>query len=238
MYNGMKLILAYLTIVLLFQHSEQLRNLLNTDFHECVKCVCHATTGCYQRTNCANYSMSYQYWQKAEHPTLSDSDPNNHRSYNKFINAYLKYYISDSEQLENLLNTDLHTCIKCLCHARTGCYRRRNCASYSISEAYWKKAGYPSLPGDNPNSSQSYNRCMQDENCIVNTIVGYTRNFNNLDCNCDGKYDCQDMLKLHLFGEQCGSRMDNDQVRRFNNCASTNHLASMVSNELCQVEAQ
>ncbi|KAK9717665.1 Destabilase [Popillia japonica] len=152
--------------------------------------------------------------------------------------TFFLLYIQYSEQLQNLLNTDLHTCIKCLCHARTGCYRRINCARYSISEAYWRRAGYPTLPGDNPNSSQSYLNCMQDENCILNTIVGYTNAFNNLDCNCDGVYDCRDMLKLHLYGEQCGDKVDDDKVSRFNNCASRNYLASMASNELCQVRAQ
>ncbi|GJQ73423.1 hypothetical protein Trydic_g13785 [Trypoxylus dichotomus] len=146
--------------------------------------------------------------------------------------------IQYSEQLQNLLNTSMHKCIECLCHARTGCYRRSNCASYSINRTYWETAGYPTLPGDDPNSSASYTRCMGNENCILNTIVGYTSTFNNLDCNCDGTYDCQDMLKLHLFGEQCGSIMDSNQVRRFNNCARMNSLSQMTSNTLCEVDAQ
>lgn len=74
----------------------------------------------------------------------------------------------------------MHKCIECLCHARTGCYRRSNCASYSINYNYWKTAGYPTLPNDDPNNEQSYRNCMRDENCILNTIVGYTGTFNNL----------------------------------------------------------
>ncbi|KRT83399.1 hypothetical protein AMK59_4530 [Oryctes borbonicus] len=146
--------------------------------------------------------------------------------------------IQYSEQLQNLLNTSMHKCITCLCHARTGCYRRENCARYSISRSYWETAGFPTLPGDSPDSDASYNRCINNENCILNSIVGYTSTFNNLDCNCDGVYDCQDMLKLHLFGEQCGNIMDSNQVRRFNNCASDNNLSRMTSNDLCQVDAQ
>lgn len=86
--------------------------------------------------------------------------------------------VSDSEQLKNLLNTPMHKCIECLCHARTGCYRRINCASYSIDHDYWKTAGYPTLPNDDPDREQSFRNCMRDENCILNTIVGYTDTFN------------------------------------------------------------
>ncbi|KAI4456129.1 destabilase-related [Holotrichia oblita] len=147
-------------------------------------------------------------------------------------------FVQDSEQLQNLLNTKMHKCIECLCHARTGCYRRVRCANYSISYNYWLTAGLPTLPGDDPNNEQSYKNCMQDENCILNTIVGYTSSFNNLDCNCDGIYDCQDLLKLHLFGDKCGNIMEQFQIDRFNNCARLNDLPRMSTNELCEVEAQ
>lgn len=74
----------------------------------------------------------------------------------------------------------MHKCIECLCHARTGCYNRITCANYSINRSYWETAGSPSLPGDDPDDERSYTKCMQNENCILNTIVGYTSSFNNL----------------------------------------------------------
>ncbi|GJQ73421.1 hypothetical protein Trydic_g13784 [Trypoxylus dichotomus] len=142
-------------------------------------------------------------------------------------------FVQYSEQLQNLLNTSMHKCIECLCHARTGCFRRVTCASYSINETYWQIAGYPTLPGNDPNSHSSYERCMKNENCILNTIVGYTNTFSNLDCNCDGKYDCQDMLKLHLYGRNCGKAMESYYLSRYNYCAGTRDLSPMTSNVLC-----
>ncbi|KAK9717657.1 Destabilase [Popillia japonica] len=147
-------------------------------------------------------------------------------------------FVQDSEQLQNLLNTKMHKCIECLCHARTGCYNRITCANYSINRSYWETAGSPSLPGDDPDDERSYTKCMQNENCILNTIVGYTSSFNNLDCNCDGLYDCQDMLKLHLSGDKCGEIMNQYSMDRFNNCAARNGLPRLSSNEKCKVEAE
>ncbi|KAK9717666.1 Destabilase [Popillia japonica] len=183
----MKFVLAYLTLILLLQHSQQLQNLLNTDFHNCIKCVCHATTGCYQRTNCANYSMSYKYWQKAGHPTLSINDTLDRGGFSK---------------------------------------------------------------------------CILDENCILNTIFGYINTYNNADCNCDGEFDCNDILKLHLRGEDCGAPLEDNcdgefdcndilklhlrgedcgapledyRVARYNNCASLNRLKRFISNSECGI---
>lgn len=40
-------------------------------------------------------------------------------------------------------------------------------------------AGNPSLSGDDPEKKESYRRCMNNENCIVHTIVAYTGAFDN-----------------------------------------------------------
>lgn len=64
-------------------------------------------------------------------------------------------------------------CIKCLCHARTGCYFLRNCASYSISYDYWQTAGSPSI--DSSTGRTAYEKCKKNEDCIRATIRGYIR---------------------------------------------------------------
>ncbi|XP_045477751.1 uncharacterized protein LOC123682942 [Harmonia axyridis] len=137
------------------------------------------------------------------------------------------------EALKNLMGTDIHKCISCLCHARTGCWRRRNCASYSISFDYWKTAGSPVLdPSHDPDSEESYKKCLLDENCIVNTIDKYTSSFGELDCNCDGKFDCKDRFAIHLNGERCvNPNFGRTYARRFNECAQSIGVKEMLSQE-------
>lgn len=73
-----------------------------------------------------------------------------------------------------------YECIKCLCHTVSGCWLRRNCARYSINKDYWQKAGSLS-PTDQPkNENQHFHDCMNNENCIVGTILEYTIQFGQL----------------------------------------------------------
>ncbi|KAF5291492.1 hypothetical protein FQR65_LT01804 [Abscondita terminalis] len=104
--------------------------------------------------------------------------------------------------IENLMGTEIQKCLNCLCHARSGCWSRFNCARYSISQDYWVRAGSHSV-STHPDENVNYQNCMGDENCILNTIKSYTESFGERDCNCDGHFDCKDRFALHLFGDAC-----------------------------------
>lgn len=85
--------------------------------------------------------------------------------------AYLT--ISNSE-LPNLLDSSNHTCISCACHAMTGCYSLQNCAKYSISYEYWERAIKDETRFSNiVVNPKSYQECITDDNCIINTIMGH-----------------------------------------------------------------
>lgn len=82
------------------------------------------------------------------------------------ITAFVQFCVGQSEQISA-------ECIRCLCHARTGCYQLRNCASYSINRSYWESAGSPTYLDDSPSDRDAFTNCMRDEGCIRRTIVGY-----------------------------------------------------------------
>ncbi|KRT78650.1 hypothetical protein AMK59_7101 [Oryctes borbonicus] len=75
--------------------------------------------------------------------------------------------------LLNLINSDIHKCVTCLCHARTGCYSLQNCAKYSISYDYWTDAKAPTVENNTGINLQSYTKCIADDNCIIHTIRNY-----------------------------------------------------------------
>lgn len=77
------------------------------------------------------------------------------------------------------MGSEIQECLNCLCHARSGCWDRRNCASYSITKDYWKAAGSPSI-GFYSNSDKAFKACMKHENCILNTVKTYTGSFGEL----------------------------------------------------------
>ncbi|KAJ8956821.1 hypothetical protein NQ318_014235 [Aromia moschata] len=146
----------------------------------------------------------------------------------------LSFVVITCEGIENFLNNPLYSCVECLCHARTGCWLRRNCASYSISKDYWRTAGSLSAnPTKNPGSEdQTYRECMRNENCIVGTIIKYTEHFGPMDCNCDGKFDCKDRAAIHLFGQNCENpKYGQTYANRFNHCANRIGVKSMLSAE-------
>ncbi|KRT78651.1 hypothetical protein AMK59_7102 [Oryctes borbonicus] len=138
--------------------------------------------------------------------------------------------------LPSLLNSPTHTCIACICHTRTGCYSLKNCANYSISYQYWESVGAPTLSVNSDVNMETYLECMADDNCIINTIDRYVRMFSNPDCNCDDRYDCQDMLSLHLYGEGCIPVESRPYRHRYNNCARIKGLPQLHSNLQCQDE--
>ncbi|XP_049826532.1 uncharacterized protein LOC126266491 [Aethina tumida] len=112
------------------------------------------------------------------------------------------------------LSIEERKCVMCLCHAITGCYSRQNCASYSISRDYWNLAGRPKVDG-----LKSYEKCMKDKNCIVETILRYTGRFENADVNCDGQFDCIDRFAIHLFGSNYEyPNFGKTYTERFNSC--------------------
>lgn len=63
-----------------------------------------------------------------------------------------------------------------MCHARSGCWSRFNCARYSISKEYWTRAGSHTT-GPFKDSEEAFHNCMENENCILNTLKGYTELF-------------------------------------------------------------
>ncbi|CAG9862152.1 unnamed protein product [Phyllotreta striolata] len=145
----------------------------------------------------------------------------------------LALFLYESEAIKDWKQHPMYPCVKCLCHARSGCWIRQNCAKYSINFNYWKEAGSLVVNLDDPpNNVESYNACMKDENCIVGTIIQYTQQFGELDCNCDGKFDCKDRLAIHLFGASCERpNFGSDYSWRFNHCAASVGVKRMGSRE-------
>ncbi|XP_056636029.1 uncharacterized protein LOC130444765 [Diorhabda sublineata] len=136
------------------------------------------------------------------------------------------------EAAENWLNHPLYPCVQCLCHARSGCWRRQNCARYSISEQYWRDAGALTVSNEENQDSDAFRRCMANENCIVGTIINYTGRFGDLDCNCDNVFDCKDRLAIHLKGKNCDRPVYGSiYASRFNHCAARIGVQQMFSQE-------
>lgn len=48
---------------------------------QCLRCICHGRSGCYFMKNCANYSISREYWVEAGRPTVVDDSPDDPASY-------------------------------------------------------------------------------------------------------------------------------------------------------------
>ncbi|KAF5291491.1 hypothetical protein FQR65_LT01803 [Abscondita terminalis] len=138
---------------------------------------------------------------------------------NTLLCFVLLLLIHNTTGLEHLLNTEIQKCLNCLCHARSGCWSRFNCARYSISKDYWIQAGSHSI-AEHENEDVAYKNCMNDENCILNTVKSYTEGFGLQDCNCDGQFDCKDRFAIHLFGSSCFNPTFGDvYADRFNDCA-------------------
>ncbi|KAB0792923.1 hypothetical protein PPYR_12543 [Photinus pyralis] len=139
--------------------------------------------------------------------------------------------LTNVKGLENLIGTDIQKCLNCVCHARSGCWSRFNCARYSISLEYWIDGG-SHTDGPYDNLKDAYNSCMKNENCILNTIKSYTDRFDDRDCNCDGVFDCKDRLAIHLFGDACFNPKFGDVYsKRFNHCAAQVGVHEMASAE-------
>jgi hypothetical protein len=137
------------------------------------------------------------------------------------------------EGIENYMGTELQKCFNCFCHARTGCYSRFNCASYSISFDYWKVANSPVVDvDDDPDSQTSYRNCMKNENCILATLDQYAKAIGHMDCNCDGVFDCKDRFAIHMYGSECTNpKFSKKYVRRYNSCAKGAGTTAMQTEE-------
>ncbi|XP_049826320.1 uncharacterized protein LOC126266436 [Aethina tumida] len=140
------------------------------------------------------------------------------------INAKVKYKEDSFE----------YKCVKCLCHARSGCWSRLNCAQYSIHKVYWIQANSPVVDGDSSDDSLAYKHCMQDENCVIETIINYTSQYGDFDANCDGQFDCKDRFSIHLFGNDKGPIFGEDYARRFNDCNEDLNLTSLLPEYSCE----
>nr|XP_023029680.1 uncharacterized protein LOC111517691 [Leptinotarsa decemlineata] len=111
---------------------------------------------------------------------------------------------------------------------------------YSISRDYWTRAGSLVVsPSDSQLSDGGYDKCMRDENCIVGTIIEYTKSWGEMDCNCDGSFNCKDLAAIHLFGRKCERPMFGSvYASRFNHCANRIGVSDMLTQEggdLCTV---
>ncbi|KAJ3645798.1 hypothetical protein Zmor_023430 [Zophobas morio] len=88
--------------------------------------------------------------------------------------VFVVIFVTSCKGIKSYMGTDMQTCFNCLCHARTGCYSRINCAKYSINFDYWKTANSPVVDvDDEPETQQSYKKCMRNENCILATLDQY-----------------------------------------------------------------
>ncbi|KAK9701202.1 Destabilase [Popillia japonica] len=116
----------------------------------------------------------------------------------------------------------------------TGCYSLQNCAKYSISYEYWERAIKDETRFSNiVVNPKSYQECITDDNCIINTIMGHAAVLNKKDCLCDEDFDCRDILILHLYGEDCTEKMSRTHRRRYNSCAKRNHKPVLDPNIEC-----
>ncbi|KAK9701203.1 Destabilase [Popillia japonica] len=150
-----------------------------------------------------------------------------------YIIYAVAYLTIGNSALPNQLNTPNHLCVTCICHARTGCFSLQNCANYSINYKYWEIAGAPTLSNESEVNQESYQACIADDNCIINTIMRYVEVLNKKDCICDEMFDCRDKLSLHLYGENCSVKMARTPQRRYNNCARRNSLPILDPNIEC-----
>ncbi|XP_044272652.1 uncharacterized protein LOC123016365 [Tribolium madens] len=162
---------------------------------------------------------------------LSDVD-NMKRLLILFVVVFLLNY---SHGIDNYMGTEIQKCLNCLCHARTGCFSRFNCASYSIDFDYWKTAGSPNVDEEDDeelDDQKIFAKCIKNENCILATLDKYAENIGHIDCNCDQKFDCKDRFAIHLYGAQCTNpKFTKAYVRRFNNCAKNLGVATMLEEE-------
>ncbi|XP_017786636.1 PREDICTED: uncharacterized protein LOC108569559 [Nicrophorus vespilloides] len=123
--------------------------------------------------------------------------------------------------LPSLIDTQVHKDIRCLCHAVSGCYFLTNCAKYSVNYEYWQKAGSPVLSVDQIPDQKAYRACILNNNCVLNTINNYVQAQGEMDCNCDGDFNAEDMLAIH-FGACQNMSLIPELARRqwrYNNCA-------------------
>ncbi|XP_063916582.1 uncharacterized protein LOC135132423 [Zophobas morio] len=147
--------------------------------------------------------------------------------------VFVVIFVTSCKGIKSYMGTDMQTCFNCLCHARTGCYSRINCAKYSINFDYWKTANSPVVDvDDEPETQQSYKKCMRNENCILATLDQYADAIGHMDCNCDGTFDCKDRFAIHLFGSECTNpKFSKKYAKRFNSCSKEAGTKTMLIEE-------
>ncbi|KAJ6643981.1 Lysozyme [Pseudolycoriella hygida] len=112
------------------------------------------------------------------------------------------------------------TCAKCLCHIQTNCNNNHPAGPYKISWPYWADGGKPTVDGENPNSDTAFKNCVRNEQCNLEAVAGYMRNFEQ-DCDGDGQIQCIDYIKIHVFGGYgCVGELPSHLQKKYEECLS------------------
>lgn len=76
----------YISFVLICCFTGSMENMLEDEFYECAKCLCHSVSGCWFRENCARYSINQTYWEIAGEPTINFDVKNKVERFSKCMN--------------------------------------------------------------------------------------------------------------------------------------------------------
>ncbi|CAH0563606.1 unnamed protein product [Brassicogethes aeneus] len=109
--------------------------------------------------------------------------------------------------------TSDNECVVCMCHALTSCWSLHSCARESISYDYWKET----LEEGENDSNETFEKCMEHDQCLTKTVLKSTSRYNEFDTNCDKVFDCRDRFAIHLFANQKNVSIG-DYAERFWNC--------------------
>ncbi|KAJ8959611.1 hypothetical protein NQ318_021797 [Aromia moschata] len=137
------------------------------------------------------------------------------------------------EGFPEIANYD-RNCIRCLCHAATGCNLTLGCTGgycgpFKISRIYWIDAGNVTLAGDDPERIGAYEDCALAYHCAINIVrkylIKYGRNLVICDCNEDGVTNCDDFSMINFNGgNQCQPPLERNEyglnwTRRYRACS-------------------
>ncbi|KAJ8984329.1 hypothetical protein NQ317_012548, partial [Molorchus minor] len=91
-------------------------------------------------------------------------------------------------------------CLRCLCHAATGCNLTLGCVKgycgpFKISRIYWIDAGNVTLPEDDPERAGAYEDCSINYNCAQNIVANYML-----------KYGRAKNQETTILGDSCSSQ--------------------------------
>ncbi|XP_063228967.1 invertebrate-type lysozyme 3-like [Bacillus rossius redtenbacheri] len=120
--------------------------------------------------------------------------------------------------------TDTELCLGCICEATSNCNLtvgcvRGLCGPLLIARDYWLQAGSPTVGAARRRGGSDYEKCVQDPTCAATTVKNYIGRYAQ-DCNQDGRFDCDDVARIHyLGGTQCYLRIEHTGYYRvFKQC--------------------